>query len=263
MWTTYHTVRTSKIYHEIWASLLKQICVLSAPILCQYLGNLMFKELIALRYPRQDPSTPSSSCSALTSEEIYGLRYAAGYIPRALRKKLPKSTHPLKNDMLLCIFDLLDEGSESEHESQKWVELINRGGLTRVNNLTYELFVAMELELRKHVRNFEAPNVKMIIAAILENEDVNFLWCIVSADWDQSSALALLRMIVEDWVKIRGFSLASAWVEKFKVTRKQTTQKSKGLRKQLISKPKAKTEKSRSTGTPCQQPTPEDAFDSD
>ncbi len=32
----------------------------------------------------------------------------------------------------------------------------------------------MELELRKHVRNFEAPNVKMIITAILENEDVNF-----------------------------------------------------------------------------------------
>ncbi len=74
-----------------------------------------------------------------------------------------QSTHPLKNDIQLCIFDLLDEGSES-----------NRGGLTRVNNLTYELLVAMELELRRHVRNFEAPNVKMINAAILENEDLIF-----------------------------------------------------------------------------------------
>ena len=70
--------------------------------------------------------------------------------------------------------------------------------------------------MRKHVRNFEAPNVKMIIAAILENEDVNFLWCVVSADWDQSSAWALLRMIVQDWVNIRGLSLASAWVESSK-----------------------------------------------
>ena len=73
MWTTYHTVRTSNSYREIWASLLKQISAQSAPILCQYLGNLMFKELIVLHYPQQDPSTPSSSCSTLTSEEIYGL----------------------------------------------------------------------------------------------------------------------------------------------------------------------------------------------
>ena len=120
------------------------------------------------------------------------------------------------------------------------------------------MFVAMEQELRRHISTFAAPNFEMVTTAILENDDVKFiLWSVISADWDESSGLALLQMIVKEWVKIRGFSLASAWVEKYKVAQKQITQKSKGARKQLISKPKPKSEKT--TNAPCQQ----DASDSD
>ena len=43
-------------------------------------------------------------------------------------------------------------------------------------------------------------------------------------------------MIINEWVTLCGFSYASAWVEKFKVEHK-TTQKSKGVRKQLIPGP--------------------------
>ena len=43
-------------------------------------------------------------------------------------------------------------------------------------------------------------------------------------------------MVARQWVKIRGFSYASAWLARYKVAQKQTTQKSKGVRKQLISK---------------------------
>ncbi len=235
MWSTYHAVRTSKRYHEMWTSLLKHISAPSSPILCQHLGDTMFEDLIALHYPKSDSCSVTSK--ALTLEEMYGLRYAAGYIVRAMKKKIQKSTHPLKSDIQLCIFDLLDEGCEDEDGSQNWVHAIDRGGLTRVNNITYEVFVAMEIKLRKHISSFIPPNVETITAAIFENEDVKSCWCVVSSDWDTSSAMALLRMIINEWVKIRGFSLASAWVEKYKVAQKLTTQKSKGVRKQLISKP--------------------------
>ena len=166
------------------------------------------------------------------------LRYAAGYIPRALRKKLSKSRHPLKDDIQLCLFDLLDDGDEEANDSQDWVQLINRGGLTRVNHTTFEMFVAMEYELRKHIHRGQTLNLEHITTAITENEDVLFLWSLVSADWEDSSASELLQMVVNQWVKIRGFSYASAWVEQYKVAQKQTTQKSKGVHKQLISKSK-------------------------
>lgn len=38
---------------------------------------------------------------------------------------------------------MLDEGDDSEHESKKWVNAINKGGLIRVNNPKYNGLVAM------------------------------------------------------------------------------------------------------------------------
>ena len=47
------------------------------------------------------------------------------------------------------------------------------------------------------------------------------------------AAQELLKEIVSLWVTIRGFSIASAWLEKFKNATKTTTAKSTGLRKHL------------------------------
>lgn len=98
------------------------------PSFYQFVGHDIFKQLIRIRHPiviREHSAPP-----ALTYHELNGLRYAAGYIPRMLRKKLVKSTHPLKEDIILCIHDLLDEGDEEEEEdeTQDWVHAINRGG---------------------------------------------------------------------------------------------------------------------------------------
>ena len=82
---------------------------------------------------------------------INAIRYAAGYVPRALKKKLTKSAHTLKEDLQLCFLDLLDDGDEESNESQDWIASINCGGLTRINHNTFELFLAMEHEPRKHL----------------------------------------------------------------------------------------------------------------
>ena len=50
-------------------------------------------------------------------------------------------------------FDLLDGGNEEVNDSQDWVQLINRGGLTRVNHTTFEMFVAIEYELCKNMHS--------------------------------------------------------------------------------------------------------------
>ena len=85
----------------------------------------------------------------------------------------------------------------------------------------------------------------LIAKAIIRNEDVQFLWSILSADWEDNTATALLQMVISEWVKIRGFSYASCWIEKYKSTQRKTLQKSKGVRKQLLANPnsikKAKT----------------------
>jgi len=118
---------------------------------------------------------------------------------------------------------------------QDWVDLIDRGGLTCVNNTTFEVFLALECELHRHLCTDKVPNIgDHVTQAIIENEDVQFLWSILGTDWEEESGAVLLQMVFHQWVKIRGFSFASCWVEKYKTVQRKTTQKSKGVRKQLL-----------------------------
>ena len=52
---------------------------------------------------------------------------------------------------------------------------------------------------------------------------------------DELSSTELLQHIVEMWVKIRGFSMTSAWLEEYKCASQKKTKAKKGLRKQLQS----------------------------
>ena len=74
-------------------------------------------------------------------------------------KKIKKSKHPLREDIQLCLLHLLDDGDEETDKSQDWVNLINRGGLILVNNATFEVFVAIEYELRKHIHHGQAQSL--------------------------------------------------------------------------------------------------------
>ena len=59
-------------------------------------------------------------------------------------------------------------------------------------------------------------------------------WSIVAADMNKKVGDELIKLIVEEWVKIRGFSFAGSWLKLYKQRNKKTLQRSKGIRKQLI-----------------------------
>ena len=237
MWSAYHQLRCSSSYVSKWQCFLKQsLGVESHPILYQSIGNAILDQVVTEKSHVSD-TLSSTEQPSITEQELNALRYAAGYIPRALSKKLKKSAHPLKDGMQLCLLDLLNDGDEQEGAAKEWINLIDRGSLKHINESTFQVMVAMELELRKHLQCKKPPNfVCEITEHILKNEDVQFHWCIVACDWEEEEAEALLEQVVKMWVTIRGFSFASAWVEKFKTASAKSLQKSKGLRKKLINK---------------------------
>ena len=118
-----------------------------------------------------------------------------------------------------------------------WTQEINRGGLVQIDDSLYQLLVAIEIEFRKHftVANGTANESLKHLAfhGIIENEDVLFYWSMISINWASKEADDLLKMIIEHYITVRGFSFASAFMEKFKQSTKKSTQKSKGLRKNL------------------------------
>ena len=175
MWSSNHQLRVSDEYMEEWENFLKKSDSGCNPTFYQYAGHYIFKQLITMRHSitvHKEAALPPT----LTYEEKNGLRYAAGYIPKMLRKRLKTSSHPLREDIILCIYDLLDDGDEEDDESQDWVHMVNRGGLTLVNNATFDFFLAMEKEVKRVLLLLSegvdlSDHVKVSIA---ESEDVSF-----------------------------------------------------------------------------------------
>ena len=82
--------------------------------------------------------------------------------------------------------------------------------LTLITPHTFQAMLAMELELRKHLQPQQPPNLHKVTEHILKNEDVQFHWCIhwciVASDWEEEETEALLQLVVNMWITIRGFS---------------------------------------------------------
>ena len=97
-----------------------------------------------------------------TYAETSVIHYAAGYIPKALKKRHTRSKDANKKvDLMLCLDDLLDD---EQNESTNWLQAINRGTLLVFNNMTFELFLTMERELHCHLSNnpeFAGNEIKM------------------------------------------------------------------------------------------------------
>ena len=65
---------------------------------------------------------------------------------------------------------------------------------------------------------------------IVDDEDVNFQWSMLSLIQDEDHSMELLKTIVEEWVKLRGFAVTSLWLEDYKRT---TQEAGKSIRKEL------------------------------
>lgn len=64
-------------------------------------------------------------------------------------------------------------------------------------------------------------NRKTIVDAVGQNENVLFYWSLVSQDIDEEEwSSELLSETINLWVTIRGFSLASHWLEAYKRAQK-------------------------------------------
>lgn len=93
----------------------------------------------------------------------------------------------------------------------------------------------MELEFRRHIDVSDDSAIKSkAMDGILENNDVQVYWESLSREWEEEVASSLLKLIVEHWITVRGYSQASAFLEHYKQSIKVGIQKSKGLRKKLF-----------------------------
>ena len=107
-----------------------------------------------------------------------------------------------------------------------------------MNDITLTFFVAVEKVNRQnlpHQYRKEKDESTCIKQSMINDDDVQFYWTLTSQDIEKKDhAIELLLGIADMFVKIRGFSLASSWLEEYK--EKTRTSKSRALRKDLYHK---------------------------
>ena len=90
--------------------------------------------------------------------------------------------------------------------ANSWIQAVDRGGLTQVNEMTFKVFLAMEKELRKHLGKPGSFDLEQLYKFVMSDDDVLFYWAIVGGD---------LKLFADSYIRIRGFSCANAWMERF------------------------------------------------
>ena len=241
IWSSYHHLRCSQEYTAVWQAFFLNLGIVKAhPLFWQIVGDGMLAQIVKKKFPlpaaapAQDSASEGSTRPSLTLRDMNALRYAAGYVPRAVFKKLNLHPSAVNTRLQKCLQDLLQESS-GNLASEEWLDLVDRGGLCRVNDTAFSLFQAMELEVRSHLQRHAAvvtENFKEVVTRrVFESDEVKTIWTWLSNEWEDEDSKLLFRMIVELFVTVRGFSYASAWIEQHKINTAKTLQKSKGLRK--------------------------------
>ena len=215
-------------------------------LVCQTVNQKLFEEIIKGRF---DVQPRKSSQASLTHDEECVVRYASGYIPFVLMKKHEKNTSEASVAIIECLGSMAVNGDDSDflQYTKNWLEKVNKGGLFEVNDLAYQLFKEIELNIQDKLLNQLQPssssactsqNTKaQMISSVLSNDNVQFYWSMLSIDiQDERTGQDLLREIVELWLTIRGYSIAHEWMELYKKRSSKTTKKSKPLRKTLKQK---------------------------
>lgn len=98
--------------------------------------------------------------------------------------------------------------------------------------MAYALFYAIEVEVRSHLTPYKATEMTegtkgILTTAVLESDGVLFQWSMFGTEMDTGIGMELLKIIVELYITIRGFSFANSYVEQFKqrTTEGQRTKK--------------------------------------
>ena len=89
-----------------------------------------------------------SEIPLITQDEANALRYAAGYVPFALKKQFSKMP-----EIVAFLSSLGKEGVKSSflEYTKEWEKHVNWGGVFQVSDEVFCLFVEIEMKLKRHL----------------------------------------------------------------------------------------------------------------
>ena len=91
-------------------------------------------------------SIESRTPAEIDGHEENALRYAAGYVVQSVRDQLLKC-RTTNRDAMLCGLSDMCLPDDVSHTSERWLNVVDRGGLVHINHTTFKLFMPLKWNL--------------------------------------------------------------------------------------------------------------------
>ena len=242
LWSCFHKLRTTGdgFLRSSWKTLLTELNVSEKGdwILMQRMYRQIFEDCMRDHFTATTVATQTpESHVTLTGDELNALRYACGYVAHSLLKKFEKQRTRVDkfSQFITCLGEMavVGEGDNLLTYTEKWFDLVNRGGLFPLNNHSFAMFIEIKkcvrVYLPKHMLTSSSDKESFkqnVHDKVTEKEDVQFYWAILSQDIDDPDhAQELLGEIIKLWVTVRGFSMTATWMKIYKRKEKKRYKK--------------------------------------
>ena len=167
----------------------------------------------------------------LTIQEQEVLSYVAGFVIFSLLKKYKKLSSSSKYGIEAGVAIQFLNGLRSVDNDKvhchsfldfttKWVDLVNRGGLVKINHEMFIFVRRIENVVRRKlnlnlIKTYRGQDIRVIIEKELQNSSF------ISSGWDSVSRMlpnrqlahVLMNQIIEKWVDIRARSFVDSYIQ--------------------------------------------------
>ena len=237
----FHQMRLSD-FPVIWNKVFEDLGITPCTQVSQQSANrLIFNEILVEEYPSTRSTHEPCARQTLSAVEDNAVRYACGYVTMQLKKHYTQKNDRKARQYVECLTNMSVEGDEDTYYdyTKNWIDSVNRGGLFEVNNDCFRFFREVEMKTQQHLPEHlkSGRTAEELFSLIASDDNVDSLWCVISIDIDtRDDSQELLYMMVKKWVTMRGFALASSWLQDYKNITARELSKKKALRKELREK---------------------------
>lgn len=176
--------------------------------------------------------------------ELNGIRYAAGFVVRKLKKKYQKLKR--HGDYVDCLTRMITDESDITQDcdgsttlqeyTKAWLKRTDRGGLSHISDIVFWLFCEIELLVYERIKKCYA-GAKQPVAEIatwaVQDEDIQYIWSMIAVNIsEEDMSERLLHTIAQEWAVLRGHVYRKKVLEDYKKSKDAANGK-RSLRKEL------------------------------
>ena len=234
MWTEMHKILISNTDREDWCLLLQGSSFSSTSQEFRILHHSVLMKIIQSLLSHENKQIDDLSTEIhdihLTNEEQQIVYYVAGYIVFTLRKKYKKIESGGKNQVASAAVEFLDslritgDTSIKAHSfldfTRKWIDIVNRGGLIKVNDDMFIFVRHVENVVRKVLnigllKTYHGEDLRdMIHNELRKHSLVDIYWDTLSRHVGNKKLVKHLKeQVISRWVDIRAKAYVKTYVQ--------------------------------------------------